>query len=196
MERSRIAPPRKPGRDCSSSTDDETRCGRSQTSTANTMSGIADLDLLLATLSPSLAPGEYAYVAVPSSDEVAALNPVCVFREEEAITVICPRKRAEEAGLRTGGLYRQITLRVHSSLQAVGLLAAVASALAAAGIPCNAVSAYYHDHLFVPEEEALRAMDVLSSLSQGARTPDSAMRALQSARRGPNQVESRKPKRA
>ena len=43
-----------------------------------------------------------------------------------------------------------ITLDVHSSLESVGFLAAVSARLAAAGIPCNAVSAFHHDHLFVP----------------------------------------------
>jgi hypothetical protein len=140
------------------------------------MSGITDLDLLLTTMSPSLARGEFAFVTVRSSDEVGALEPVCVFWEEEALTVICSRKRAEEAGLKMEGIYRQITLQVHSSLQAVGLLAAVASALAAAGIPCNAVSAYYHDHIFVPEAKALRAMDVLSSLARSTKEPKPASR--------------------
>jgi hypothetical protein len=44
-----------------------------------------------------------------------------------------------------------LTLRVHSALDGVGLTAAVASALAEIGIPCNMVAAFHHDHAFVPE---------------------------------------------
>ena len=57
-----------------------------------------------------------------------------------------------------------IVLTVHSSLNAVGLTAAVAGALAAAGISANVVAAHYHDHIFVPSERAVDALAVLEQL--------------------------------
>jgi hypothetical protein len=135
------------------------------------MSGITDLNLLLSSMTPTLVSGRLVFAAVSDSRSVDSLGPVCIFREEEAITVVCAREQAAKAGLETEGIYRQITLQVHSSLQAIGLLAVVASALADAGIPCNTVSAFYHDHIFVPEEKAERAMEILKSLT---RTPESA----------------------
>ena len=45
-------------------------------------------------------------------------------------------------------------LQVHSALDGVGLTAAVAGALAAAGIACNVIAAFHHDHLFVPAARA------------------------------------------
>jgi hypothetical protein len=39
--------------------------------------------------------------------------------------------------------------------------------LADAGIPCNAVSAYYHHYLVVPRELTLRALEVLMKLVAG-----------------------------
>jgi hypothetical protein len=54
---------------------------------------------------------------------------------------------------------------VHSSLQAVGLTAAVATALAERGIACNVVAGFHHDHLFVPHERGAEAMDALAELS-------------------------------
>jgi uncharacterized protein len=60
---------------------------------------------------------------------------------------------------------RQITLTVHSALDGVGLTAAVASALAAEGIACNMVAARHHDHVFVPEAQAQRALAVLERLA-------------------------------
>ena len=61
---------------------------------------------------------------------------------------------------------RLITLTVHSSLEAVGFLAAIAGRLAEAGISVNAVSAYYHDHLFVPEHRADEALRLLQNMSK------------------------------
>ncbi len=55
---------------------------------------------------------------------------------------------------------------MHSDLQAVGLTAAVATALAEAGISCNVVAAAYHDHLFVPVESASQAIAALRTLQE------------------------------
>jgi hypothetical protein len=45
------------------------------------------------------------------------------------------------------------------------MMAAIAGALTEAGISCNAVAAYHHDHLFVPWPRARDAMDVLHALT-------------------------------
>ena len=63
---------------------------------------------------------------------------------------------------------RMITLTVQSSLEAVGFLAAITAALAAQGISVNPVSAYYHDHLFVPIHQTDRAMACLHQLAAQA----------------------------
>ena len=63
---------------------------------------------------------------------------------------------------------RMITLTVHSSLDAVGLLAAVTQVLAQADISVNVVSAFYHDHLFISEHRAVEALQILSALSEQA----------------------------
>ncbi|MGY4371427.1 hypothetical protein ACVW1A_007492 [Bradyrhizobium sp. LB1.3] len=76
-----------------------------------------------------------------------------------------PREEAEAAGLSYAFASRLITLTVHSALDAVGFLAAITARLAAAGISVNAVSAFYHDHLFVPADRADEAMAVLQEAS-------------------------------
>jgi hypothetical protein len=58
-----------------------------------------------------------------------------------------------------------ITLTVHSALEGVGFLAAITARLSASGIGSNPVSAFYHDHLFVPADRADDAMRVLRELS-------------------------------
>lgn len=74
------------------------------------------------------------------------------------------RSQADAAGLSYDAVFAMITLTVHSSLEAVGFLAAIAARLASHGISVNPVSAFYHDHLFVPIAQAERAMALLQSL--------------------------------
>ena len=76
------------------------------------------------------------------------------------------RDEAEQLGLPYQFPSRLITLTVHSSLEAVGFLAAITAHLAKAGISVNAVSAYYHDHLFVPEPRAAEAPRLLQAMRE------------------------------
>jgi uncharacterized protein len=121
--------------------------------------GETDLQRLLAGLAPALAERPRAIRTQAAHAPVPA-DAGMYFREDEGITVI-----VETDGTADEPLWAQITLRIHSSLEAVGMLAAIANALATRGIPCNAVSAYYHDHLFVPwsrRDDAIRALHELS----------------------------------
>jgi len=121
------------------------------------MAGETDLDTLLAGLQPRLHPDEFVYCTAPEP----VGDPIAVFREAEGYTLIMPRREAERFGIPYTYPCRMITLTVHSSLEAVGLLARIATVLAECGISVNAVSAYYHDHLFVPVERADDALEVL-----------------------------------
>lgn len=80
-----------------------------------------------------------------------------LIREDEGLTAILPGE---------GGDFARITLMVHSALEGVGLTAAVSGALASAGIACNVVAGFHHDHLFVPWERRDEALAVLQRLSQ------------------------------
>jgi hypothetical protein len=88
------------------------------------------------------------------------------FGEDEGATLIAALHEAKAAGLAGAFHCRMITLNVHSSLEAVGFLATVTARLAAAGISANAVSAFYHDHLFVPVDRAEEAVTILKQLAQ------------------------------
>ncbi|AUW47259.1 ACT domain-containing protein [Rhizobium leguminosarum] len=70
---------------------------------------------------------------------------------------------------------RQITLNVNSALDGVGLTAGVAGCLAEAGIPCNMVAAYHHDHIFVPAGLADRASHLLETLQRESARGDAQM---------------------
>ena len=133
------------------------------------MSGVTGLDDLLASLEPALVEGRFVYASVPAAAlaEHLSRGPIGPFREEEGITLILPADAAE--GLSASAPMRTITLTVHSSLEAVGLTAAFATALTGQGISANVVAGYYHDHIFVPERDAERALETLRALSAAAR---------------------------
>ena len=94
---------------------------------------------------------------------------LATFREDEGLSLILPFEAARAAGLDGLQPMTCITLGVYSALDGVGLTAAVSTALAEAGIACNMVAAFHHDHAFVPEADAERAMAVLGDLQARAR---------------------------
>ncbi|EGQ7678858.1 MULTISPECIES: ACT domain-containing protein [Vibrio harveyi group] len=130
------------------------------------MSGITDLDELLRSMSPKLAESEFVFCTVSGVlTDYVELNPVATFIESEGLTLVLEKSAAEKAGLSFNGTYSQITLTVHSSLEAVGLTAAVASKLASKGISANVIAAYYHDHIFVQSGKAEAAVSALEEFS-------------------------------
>ena len=130
------------------------------------MTGETNLRKLLASMTPHLLPDVHVFATLPPG--VAApdgIDPVMRFREREGLTLILPEDEAKAAGLAATFRCRMITLDIHSSLEAVGFLAAITERLAAAGMGVNPVSAFYHDHLFVPAERAEEAMELLRRLA-------------------------------
>jgi len=131
------------------------------------MSGITDLSTLLRGLEPALADGEFVYATVPAErlQDVLPLKPIGLFFEAEGLTLILPKQAAVEAGLAASAPLRCITMMVHTSLEAIGLTAAMATALTREGISANVVAAYHHDHIFVPAADADRAVKTIRALS-------------------------------
>ena len=127
--------------------------------------GETDLRTLLSGMRPRLHEAPLEFVHVPAGhDSKPHAEPLMMFREREGTTFIVaasPIAPGEESGRL---LWAQITLDVQSSLSAVGMMAAASAALAARGIACNPVSAYLHDHLFVPWQRRAEALDALAHL--------------------------------
>ena len=88
------------------------------------------------------------------------------FKEAEGFTIILTKQTADNLQLHYTFIAAWITLTVHSSLQAVGLTAAFSTALSQAGISCNVVAAFYHDHIFVAKVDTEKAIAVLHQLSK------------------------------
>ena len=134
------------------------------------MTGETDLKKLLASMTPELLPGVHVFVTLPPGMSVPdTLEPVMQFREHEGTTLIVLEDEARAIGLEGVFPSRMITLNIHSSLEAVGFLAAITTRLATAGMGVNPVSAFYHDHLFVPADRAAEAMGLLESLAEESR---------------------------
>lgn len=132
------------------------------------MQGETDLARLLAGMNPRLDDAVYVFATLRAeSPEPAGLAPLMRFAEAEGTTLVLPRAEAERAGLGFIFPCRRIVLEIHSSLEAVGFLAAILPRLAAAGIGVNPVSAFHHDHLFVPEGRADDAMAILDAMATG-----------------------------
>lgn len=128
------------------------------------MAGIKDLEELLRSMRPELADAEFVFCTVKGDvAEYILLNPIATFIESEGLTLVLEKSVAEKAGLDFEGSYRKITLTVHSSLEAVGLTAAVSTKLASKQISANVIAAYYHDHIFV---QASRANDAMAALEE------------------------------
>ena len=131
------------------------------------MAGETSLATLLRSMSPQLNDSEYVFCSITDRSLLRDCDVLGSFHEREGLTVIILREQAERLGLSYDYVAAWITLNVHSALEAVGLTAAFAGALGQAGISCNVIAGYYHDHLFVGQADAARAMQVLQQLAAG-----------------------------
>lgn len=121
------------------------------------MSGERDLSKLLTGLDVKQHEGVWEFLTGSNTDIPGA---IMQFREREGWTHILPAGRSTAPEHR----FVWLELAVHSDLNAVGFLAAISNALAEAGVPCNAIAAYYHDHVFVPESQSDAALEALDRL--------------------------------
>lgn len=132
------------------------------------MTGEQNLGVLLAAMHPVQRGGEYVYAVWPDGKPLLPGIEAAV-REAEGLAVVLPRAVADREGLAYDFVGAWITLEVHSALEAVGLTAAVSTALADAGISCNMLAGFHHDHLLVPAPDAPRALEALAGLSAHSR---------------------------
>lgn len=137
--------------------------GRSWSVGSAAVPGETDLEAMLSHLTVTVRPGRFT-VAQADGPVAPGDGVEVVLREEEGTTVVATVEAAAREGWEVGFEAAWLTLDVHSALEAVGLTAAVATALAAESIPCNVLAGYLHDHLLVPVErvdDALAALDRL-----------------------------------
>lgn len=119
-------------------------------------------------MAPQLLPEKYVFCTVRDAEygDYAEASPLASFVEDEGLTLVVTKENADKAGLKYESVFRRVTLTVHSSLEAVGLTAAVFSKLAEKGISANVMAAYYHDHVFVQAGKADLAIEALNELGR------------------------------
>ncbi|MDO6738904.1 ACT domain-containing protein [Wenyingzhuangia sp. 2_MG-2023] len=130
------------------------------------MSGTTNLDELIKGMTPNLKKGEYVFTTVTKFHTIDRKLIFCEFKEEEGTTLVLEKKTADNLHLKYDYVASWITLMIHSSLDAVGLTAIFSTELAKYNISCNVIAAYYHDHIFVNKNDAIKAIDVLNLLAK------------------------------
>lgn len=123
-----------------------------------------DLHSLLKNMTPVKQAGVYVFVSVPDDFQIPFNEIIASFREDEGLSLILSKEKADSLGLEYYFEACWISLTVHSSLEAVGLTAAISSELTKHNIPCNVVAGYHHDHLFVPVKHAGHTIEILNAL--------------------------------
>jgi hypothetical protein len=132
------------------------------------MTGETDLNTLLRSLKADLVDGIFVFVTVPTGQVSPGLSPRMIFQEAEGTTLVLLKDAAVAADLPYEFPSRMITLNIHSSLDAVGFMARIATALGNEGMGVNPVAGFYHDHLFVPNGREQDALRILSQIAKDA----------------------------
>ena len=128
--------------------------------------GETNLEVLIRNMEPVLNEGEYVFASVTDIEKIPRSMTICEVKEKEGMTIVVTKKDAEQLGLAIDFVAAWITLNIHSSLDAVGLTAAFATALGKNNISCNVIAGYYHDHIFVATKDAEKAMEVLWGMTK------------------------------
>ncbi len=133
------------------------------------MASPIDLRELLKIMKPKLQLGEWVFCVV-SEVKFRHMNikALCTFKEKEGISAILDRPSADANSIQYSSMWRMISLSLHSNLEGIGMLAAISTRFAKEGIPLNIVSAYHHDHLFVPAKSVDRALAILKDIGEKA----------------------------
>lgn len=127
--------------------------------------GETNLERLLATMEPTLDSTVYVFITTKlplSSLPLDSLRPQLIVQEEEGTTIVATESLARQQGFDEVTFpCKRISLKIHSSLEAVGLIAAITNHLKEFQISTNVVSGYFHDHIYVPAHRAEDAMQAL-----------------------------------
>lgn len=134
---------------------------------------VRERQAMLAGMKPTLKSGRYFFCTTNDMTVLAVLSDrsLATFREEEGTALVLTEEDAAVHSFDLSMPMARIVLEVFSALDGVGLTAGVATALANEGIPCNMIAAYHHDNVFVPEQMAARAVEILQDVQRRAGSP-------------------------
>ncbi len=124
--------------------------------------GETDLQILLKEMQPVLDDERMVFCSLPTDKaEKYLMSCQGYYREQEGVSLIINKRQADLDNLTYEPVFRRISLMVHSNLEAVGFLSRITEILGAQGISVNVVSAFYHDHLYLKEDQAETALRIL-----------------------------------
>jgi hypothetical protein len=129
------------------------------------MSGESNLKTLLGTMTTDLVDGLFVFVTLKGDPMPNGLQPRMMFQEAEGTTLILTKQQAKAHDLSYEFPCRMITLNIHSALEAVGFIAAIATELAKHDMGVNPVAGFFHDHLFVPDGREHDALAVIAQIA-------------------------------
>ena len=132
-----------------------------------------DLGPILQGLAPELRDPDYVFCCLPEASygAYARCKPLASIAEDEGLTLVLERDQADAEGLTYTGSFRCISLGAYSSLEAVGLTAAISATLTRAGISANLLAGFHHDHILIPAHRADEALKLLLQLSNDGQNP-------------------------
>lgn len=127
-----------------------------------------DEPYLLLKLPPAaitVAAGILAEISDPFTVLIADKDEVTLVVPHEAVEEFTPRLRDHTVSAST---YRLITIDVVLEADTIGFMAAISTALAAAGVPIFPFAAFSRDHLLVPADQFDTALVTLEAMKVGA----------------------------
>lgn len=128
---------------------------------------ISDRDAMIREMNPKVVSGVFTFATVPQRESVPHdLNVFATVVENEGLSVVIAYNDADRLGLTDPVQLGWITLTVNSSLEGVGLTAAVSGELAQSGIACNVIAGHHHDHLLVPIDRVDESVALLTALAR------------------------------
>lgn len=128
------------------------------------MNGNTDLAKVLRSISVDTDSIAYGFASLESDSVLLTNEILCMYRENEGLTVVADTNYLRDNLIDFEGPFAKLTIEVHTSLELVGLTAALAKALTESGISANVIAAYYHDHIFVPFDKQNEAIEALMNL--------------------------------
>jgi uncharacterized protein len=128
------------------------------------MPGQTNLQAVLDSIQLSCDDVAYGFATATSGTDIALKEVLGTFHENEGLTIFATKDYFDKHKMSFEGPLAKLTIDVHTSLELVGLTAALTAKLTEHGISANVVAAYYHDHIFVQYDQRQKATEAIQSL--------------------------------
>ncbi len=125
------------------------------------MAGNTNLQEVLNSLEVDCDHIQYGFTTTNAGNHTDSKEIIATFWEDEGQTIVATVDFLEESKIPYDGPFAKLSIKVHTSLELVGLTAALSTKLTEEGISANVIAAYFHDHIFVQytnKDQAIKAL--------------------------------------